>query len=161
MTLLYFVRHAAAEDARPGLSDAQRDLTSDGIRKFRRAARGIVRLVAPAPPQFILTSPLLRARHTAELLVQAFADAQQTIALRDFPALATTAPLSKLLQEIAKKDALVVGHEPSLSNWIGELCFGKPGQLELKKGALAAVERTTSAHGRLLYLLPPAILRDL
>jgi phosphohistidine phosphatase len=161
MSLLYLVRHAAAQDARPGHSDADRALTPDGIRKFRRAARGIVRVVAPLPPRVILTSPLVRARQTAELLVEAFAEAKLKIELRGLPALGPSGSLAKLLPAARAQDTLAVGHEPLFSTWIGELCFGAPGELELKKGALAAVELLTGQRGRLLYLLPPGVLRDL
>ncbi len=161
MSVLYFVRHAAAEDARPGLPDAERTLTPDGIRKFRRAARGIVRVVADTPPRTIFTSPLVRARQTAELLVEAFHQAQLKIELRGLPALGPSGSIAKFMKETRAQNALAVGHEPLLSTWIGQLCFATPGDLELKKGALAAVELTTSDRGRLLYLLPPAVLRDL
>jgi phosphohistidine phosphatase len=161
MSLLYFVRHAAAEDPRPGQSDDDRALTSDGIRKFRRAARGIVHVVAEAPPLTIFTSPLIRARQTAELLAEAFDHAQLKIEFRVLPELGPSGSLPKLLKEARAQDTLAVGHEPLLSTWIGELCFGNPGEIEMKKGALAAVELTRPAQGRLVYLLPPAVLRGL
>jgi phosphohistidine phosphatase len=161
MSVLYFVRHAAAEDARPGLPDADRALTPDGVRKFRHAARGIVCVVAAMPPRVIFTSPLVRARQTAELLGEAFDHAKLRVELHGLPALGPSGSLAKLLKETRRQDSLVVGHEPGLSIWIGELCFGAPGELELKKGSLAAVELTSPNRGRLLYLLQPAILRDL
>jgi phosphohistidine phosphatase len=161
MSLLYFVRHAAAEDPRPGLPDADRTLTPDGIRKFGRAARGIVHTVAAAPPRIIFTSPLVRARQTAELLLEAFDQAQLKVELRGLPALGPSGSLARLLKEARAQDALAVGHEPLLSTWIAQLCFAAPGELELKKGALAAVELTSPNRGRLLYLLQPAVLRDL
>jgi phosphohistidine phosphatase len=161
MSVLYFVRHASAEDPRPGKSDAERALTPDGIRKFRRAARGIVKLTAPAPPKRILTSPLLRARQTAELLAEAFERDNLTLELRGLPALGPPGSLPGLLKEVGERNILVIGHEPLLSSWIGQLCFGGPGELLMKKGALAAVELFRPAQGRLLFLLPPAVLRGL
>ena len=161
MSILYFVRHAAAEDASHGQPDADRALTPDGIRKFHRAARGIVHVVAATPPRVSFTSPLVRARQTAELLGEAFDHAKLKVELRGLPALGPSGSLAKLLREARGQVALAVGHEPLLSTWIGELCFGTSGDLEFKKGALAAVELTSPNHGRLLYLLHPGVLRDL
>lgn len=161
MSLLYLVRHAAAEDARAGMPDAQRALTDEGTRKFRRAAAGIVRLLQETPPGLILSSPLLRARQTAELLHEAFDKEKIKTQVQLSEALVDAEGLGKLLKEVRGKPAMAVGHEPILSMWIGKLCFGEPGDVEMKKGALAALELKTGTHAQLLYLLQPAILREL
>jgi len=161
MSMLYLVRHAAAEEQREGRSDDERTLTAEGIRKFRKAARGIVRLLGELPPEVILTSPLVRARQTAELLVEAFDAAKVKVELRGLAALGPPGALGKLLKESRGQDTMAVGHEPILSEWIGELCFGGAGNLELKKGALAAVELETERKGRLVYLMQLAALREL
>src|SRR5215510_14914096 len=66
--ILYLIRHAIAEEARTGLKDQERALTAEGIAKFHRAARGMVRLMGEGAPRVIWTSPLVRSRQTAELL---------------------------------------------------------------------------------------------
>ena len=160
MSVLYLVRHAAAEDPRAGQDDADRALTADGIRKFRRAAQGIVKLLEDQPPRVILTSPLLRARQTAELLGEAFDNAKIRIDLRVSEALAPPGRLQGLLKEARRDDLIAVAHDPFLSEWIGTLCFGKPGRVQLKKGSLAALELAGhSASAELWYLLQPAALR--
>jgi phosphohistidine phosphatase len=159
--MLYLVRHAAAEDLRAGRSDEERVLTPEGIRKFRRAARGIVRLVGDMPPEIILTSPLVRARQTAALLVEAFDAAKVKTELCVSAALGPPGSLDKLRKEARAQDTMAVGHEPMLSEWIGEMCFGHAGELEMKKGALAAVELETGGRGRLVFLVQPGVLREL
>jgi phosphohistidine phosphatase len=164
MNILYLVRHAAAEERAEGGSgqtDEDRALTAEGVRKFRQAARGMVRILRAEPPRLILTSPLLRARQTAELLAEAFDDAKIKTQLEGTSALAPPGSFNKLLKEIRGKDAIAVGHEPILSQWVAELCFDAPGEIEFKKGALAALELGGPAKGKLLYLIPPAVLRDL
>src|SRR5580692_8521046 len=71
---LLIVRHGPAGDrdewAASGKDDDERPLTARGIREMRRAARGLRRLVGSVDA--IGTSPLVRARETAEILGRAF-----------------------------------------------------------------------------------------
>ncbi len=161
MTMLYLVRHAAAEEPRPGQPDENRALTPEGTRKFRRAAKGIVQLLRATPPTLILSSPALRARQTAEILREAFDEAKLRTELHLTAALAAPEALGKLLKEARRQDTIAVGHEPILSTWIAHMCFRSSGDMEMKKGALAALELKTGETATLIYLLPPGILRDL
>jgi phosphohistidine phosphatase len=62
---LYLVRHA---EAAPGEPDEERRLTPEGRNQSRRVGE---RLAAASPrPTAVLTSPLLRARETAELIAE-------------------------------------------------------------------------------------------
>ena len=66
---IYLLRHAIAENARPGLKDEDRALTDEGRKKLKRVlerARG-----AGMKPDLILSSPLRRALETAEVAAQA------------------------------------------------------------------------------------------
>ena len=65
---LYLMRHGIAVAAdEPGISsDSARPLTPKGIKRIRRAARGLRRLGISFDA--ILTSPLVRARQTAEIV---------------------------------------------------------------------------------------------
>src|SRR5712691_2564228 len=68
---LLFIRHAiAVPRGTPGIPDDERPLTPDGEKRFRKAARGLARIAAP--PEILLTSPLPRARKTAEIAAQAW-----------------------------------------------------------------------------------------
>jgi len=61
---LYFVRHASASDI--SASDAARKLTNEGCEEARVAGKALVKL--GAKPARIFSSPLVRARQTAEIL---------------------------------------------------------------------------------------------
>src|SRR5262245_32744129 len=64
---LYFLRHGVAADVGPeGGGDAGRPLTVEGIAKIKEEARGLRRL--GVRPDIVLTSPLVRARQTAEIV---------------------------------------------------------------------------------------------
>ena len=75
MKCLYLVRHAVAEERGPAWpDDTLRPLTERGQRRFARAATGFVRL--EGVPDSILTSPLVRARQTAEIAGESTAEAR-------------------------------------------------------------------------------------
>ena len=65
--LLYLVRHGIAldVDGRKVTCDEMRPLSSMGRERTARAARGLKRVAAL--PDLVLTSPLVRARETAEI----------------------------------------------------------------------------------------------
>src|SRR3954466_8963065 len=71
---LLVIRHAIAEDkeafAASGRSDDQRPLTEAGREKMRRGAAGL-RVVSPRIA-VLASSPLLRARETAEIVAPVF-----------------------------------------------------------------------------------------
>src|SRR5436853_395723 len=66
MHVIYLVRHAIAEAATPGMSDADRALTAEGRQKMRRVAAGLKRL--RVAPDVVLASPLRRAQETATVI---------------------------------------------------------------------------------------------
>jgi phosphohistidine phosphatase len=112
---LIVMRHGPAEDAGPGLRDAARQLTPDGARQTRQACAGLAR-IADAPA-LILSSPLVRARQTAELLLAEYANARLEIE----EALAPGAPREVLRQRVIAAPAAsiaIVGHEPDLSAFV-------------------------------------------
>jgi len=64
------VRHAAAVPrGMPGIPDDERPLTPKGRAKFSAAAKGLARIARR--PDVLLTSPLPRARATAEIAARA------------------------------------------------------------------------------------------
>jgi phosphohistidine phosphatase len=162
--ILYIVRHAIAEPLRPGLTDKDRKLTEEGIRKMQKAAAGL--RIVDAIPDVVLSSPLVRARQTAEILIEAF---DRKPSLQIVPALAPPGDRTKLYSEIRKHEGaesvMLVGHEPSLGEIACEIISGTPGcYLTLKKGSACAIGITRMSpvpRGFLHWLMPPAILRKL
>src|SRR5512144_1243308 len=68
--ILYIVRHAIAEDRKPKGDDESRELTKEGVARMKKAAAGLRAI--DAVPEVVLASPLVRARHTAEILMEAY-----------------------------------------------------------------------------------------
>lgn len=148
--LLYFMRHAEAEDAGPGMGDAARRLTEKGLQRSRAAGAGLAAMEVDL--DLILTSPLVRAVDTAELVGAAL-----EVPVRHAQALVTNVTLDDVLavfEEHGLPEALmVVGHEPDFSRLVGELIGG--GTVEMKKGAVACVrcQSIRPGGGTLLWLL--------
>ena len=69
MIRVFLVRHGIAADAAPGQPDESRPLTAKGRRRFRRTARAFARLGERVDK--LITSPLVRAVQTAEILARA------------------------------------------------------------------------------------------
>ncbi len=156
--MLFFLRHGQAEN-REGWQgdDAQRPLTPKGERRMAREAAGVRALGLSL--DLIVTSPLLRARRTAEIVA-----AGQGVSLRIVedarlgPGFGP-ARLAEILADHPRVKALMlVGHEPDFSETIGRVTGG--GRLALKKGALACVDLDdpASLHGTLVWLIPPKAL---
>ena len=159
----YVVRHAIAEDAPPGGDDASRRLTTEGRRKMRGVVRGL-RIVG-VEPDVILTSPLIRAVETADIVVAGLRGAPGPRSLDALtPDVAAEDTLKALRMFGRNQQVMVVGHEPNLSNVLALLLTGASDgmSIELKKGACAAVELTAfepRGGAVLRWLLPPRALR--
>ncbi len=153
---VYFLRHGIA--AEPGEwkgNDYDRPLTDDGRERMAREAKAIRKLELDLDA--ILTSPLARARETAEIVAAAL-----KVSSKDDERLGgdfDISSLEEILQDHADAKALMlVGHEPSLSATIGRL-VGEA-RINLKKGGLACVELpdASTTTGELLSLIAPKVL---
>lgn len=127
---LYLLRHGIAEDT--AASDAARRLTNEGRDKCRQAAAGLARL--GLQPTHVWTSPLVRARETAELVLP-----DHPAEKRDVLANHPPAELLSELQTLPESAVVVcVGHEPQLSTMV-EFLLRAEGLVEMKKAGLAKV----------------------
>lgn len=161
MTLL-LLRHAAAMPrGTAGVGDDERPLTPSGKAAFRVAARGLARIARR--PDVLLTSPLARARATAEIAARAFSRIVPTVE----PALADESVNGLVIAlKMYPLDATIalVGHEPGLSSLLARLLGAFEGErLAFRKGGAALLDLPDgpAAHGRLIWFLTPRVLRAL
>jgi phosphohistidine phosphatase len=162
---LLIVRHAIAfdRDSHRWRNDAARPLSPAGIRRARKAAAGLKNL-APRP-QRLLTSPLLRAEQTAQILT----DVAGWPAAEEAPELSPGEPALAVLVMLAKdrsKLIAVVGHQPGLGHLLAACLLGGDGSLliEMKKNAAACVSfdgEPCAGHAALKWLATPRMLRAL
>ena len=161
---LFILRHAIAEiRGTPGFeSDSDRPLTAKGARKMERIAQGM--LAMELAFDTILSSPILRARQTAEIVAKAF-DARKLLQFSD--SLAVGGDPEKLIKELKNGyssygSILLVGHEPYLSGLISTLISGDSDlPITMKKGGLCKLTVDSLEHGRcatLEWLLAPSQL---
>jgi phosphohistidine phosphatase len=135
---LYFLRHASASNVAP--SDAERRLTKEGKEEARVAGAALAEL--GVKPALVLSSPLLRARQTAEIAAREFGFAGEIEMIDELRNDTPIAGLLRALQPHADaKEILLVGHMPSLSEHIAVLIDAKSADgLPLGKGGVACVE---------------------
>jgi phosphohistidine phosphatase len=162
---VYLVRHAIAHERNPDRwpDDALRPLTAAGKRRFRQVARGLASCLPKSAR--VLTSPYVRARETADMLVRA-AKLPKPVEARELASGAATAKAFALLRAQRRKSIVLVGHEPNLSVWLSAALAGNAARLdiEFKKGGAACVRfEHTVAPGRatLVWMLPPRVLRSM
>jgi phosphohistidine phosphatase len=159
---LLIIRHAVAVPrGTPDMEDDERPLTPKGRKRFRIAARGLASILKR--PDALLSSPLPRARQTADIAGKAWGK----VTVTDTPALAggTFEELAVALAAYGPKDTVaVVGHEPDVSDLLGRL-VGTPhtDRLIFRKGAAALVDvpGPLQEGGTLLWFLTPRLLRAL
>ena len=160
---IYLVRHAiAAERGDDWPDDTKRPLTEEGISRFKEAVGGLKALDATI--EEIFTSPLVRARQTADLLA-AGVRGRPTVKLLD--ALAPGSPPATVMAQLAKsakrRCIALVGHEPDLGELAAYL-IGARRALPFKKGGICRIDLaslSTKAAGTLVWFVTPKILRKL
>lgn len=163
---LLVIRHGAAMDqevfARTGKSDDLRPLTAEGKAEMKKVALGLLAEVRTL--DVLATSPLVRARQTADIVAAAYGVGPPTIV----DALVPEAPLEGFEQWIAgfaeKKVVAIVGHEPHLSSLVTWLIAGRhESRLRLRKGGACLIEFDSAVRhdsGILSWLATPRQLAE-
>lgn len=159
---LYIIRHADAVPLGEGgiSSDEERPLTERGIQQSHSIGKTFVaKRILPAK---LFTSPLVRARQTAEGMLAAWPSSEAAPELLICEELAPgfkPRQLARFLRNFDQEVVALVGHEPDLSLWTAWLIGGKKAQLEFAKAGTAHVicpDRPAKGSGSLVFLVPPA-----
>lgn len=160
---LYLVRHAiAAERGEEWPDDTRRPLTERGVSRFKQCVSGLTWLDAAIDE--IFTSPLVRARQTAEILA-AGVDGKPPVKVLEplAPGHTAAAVMAQLAKSAKRRRIALVGHEPDLGELAAHL-IGAGRALAFKKGGVCRieVEGLTSKHaGSLTWFVTPKVLRGL
>jgi phosphohistidine phosphatase len=154
----FFLRHGIAVDPQAWSgNDFDRPLTREGRQRMEREARAIDELTLEL--ECIVTSPLLRAKETAQLVAERLDIVSK---LFEDPRLGTGFNVERLAAILGAhadvKTIMLVGHEPSMSTTIGRAIGAA--SVELKKAALAGIELDdpSAPRGMLFCLIPPKVL---
>ncbi|GFE57915.1 histidine phosphatase family protein [Geobacter sp. AOG1] len=134
---LCLVRHGEAVERTPLLNDSWRYLTCAGRESFRKISvkagkQGLA-------PDRILTSPLVRAVQTAEILAQVLTyDGPVEVTEELSPGFDLAGFRRIVGQRVDCRELVLVGHEPDLGILAGHL-LGTGGAVPLKKGAVLSL----------------------
>ncbi len=160
------VRHAIAYSSDPSQwpDDRQRPLSSDGERKLRRAAKGLMKVEGKV--DVVLSSPWTRAWQTAEILHEvagwpAPTGCEALEGNRSPRGVVAVLKTYKHVQAVA-----LVGHQPQVEGLVSYLLTGDAARVMLgfKKAGVALLELDPALRAgtaRLVWYLPPKMLRAL
>lgn len=155
---VHLLRHAHAGDAFEWIGDDDlRPLTKKGRGQSERLGRFLE--AHAVRPDVIVTSPLVRARQTAEIVAEALG-----MTVKVDPRLGSgfgKRDLWSLLDETGAREVMLVGHDPDFSALLNYLIDAAG--MNMKKGALATIDLHTKlgdGEGELRWLVPPDLLAE-
>jgi phosphohistidine phosphatase len=155
---LYLMRHGPAEDQAESGIDADRVLSASGRERVRKVARLLV--TAEEEPLLVVTSPLVRAVQTAEVVAceTALGDRKGSVEARR--SLAPGGDVAALVRTVAQaggRRTMFVGHEPDLSAAAADLLgtFDRPFEKAMVVGARLA---PTGGRASLRFVIDPKAL---
>lgn len=157
---LILLRHGKAEDfSSSGGGDFARTLLEKGMEQSRNAARALS--AADFLPDLVLTSPVLRARQTAEEFCRAAGISEPII--QDWLAcgMSPQTALSELRAFVETERVMIVGHEPDFSQLV-QHALGASGSIEIRKGSLTCLEiNPPSPRATLLFSFPQKLAKHM
>jgi phosphohistidine phosphatase len=158
---LFLIRHTEAVPLKKGCADADRPLTVDGEEQARLLAVGLQRKGVRFGKVF--TSPLLRARQTAEHMLKNWSSPPPKLAILDELTPGTRPrKLAKALRELCVDNVALVGHQPDLGEWSAWLIGSRKARIDFAKGGVACIacnDAPAKAAGSLVWLVTPEWLQ--
>lgn len=159
---LYLVRHGIATQRLGGAitNDAQRPLTDEGRAETRVVAAALKRL--GVKPEIFLTSPLVRARQTAEIFADVFGSGE-SLAYSDALAPGGTASdLYKALKGFPRvNEVFLFGHEPDMGRLAATLLWAGPElDMPFKKAGVCRIDVSSlppGSPGTLKWFITPKL----
>jgi phosphohistidine phosphatase len=160
---VYLVRHAIAADRGSDWpDDTKRPLTSKGISRMREVVDGLNDLEVRI--ELVLTSPLVRAKQTADLLAAGLKPAPPVEIIAEMVPGTPPAKLAEALGPMSgRRSIALVGHEPGLGELAAWL-VGAKAPFEFKKGGVCRIDVQAlppAGNGQLIWLATPRMLRSL
>jgi len=153
---IYLIRHGIAAEATDYEKDEIRPLTEKGRLKTQKVAERLAQLEVKI--DLLLTSPLVRAKQTTEILLPLANKVEESEYLAPE---GTLLEWLKQFQPSQKIQTLaLVGHQPNLGNWAEQLVWGSSQEkLNLKKAGIIGVEipvlDVNLGRGTLFLLVSP------
>ncbi len=149
---IYFIRHGIAND---NFNDNLRELSSEGKEIIFESAKNWKSMGIKF--DYIFSSPLIRARQTAELIKTAMEYDEEII---NEPALAPgsrTESIITLANSFPESDIAVVGHQPDLGEHVSSMVSNSGVNIRFSPGTICRVSFLNGARysaGSLDLILP-------
>jgi phosphohistidine phosphatase len=162
-TELYLVRHAiAAERGDDWPNDDKRPLTARGVSRFEECVSGLAKMGVVIDE--IFTSPLVRAKQTADLLASGL-PGKPAVKILDVlsPGHAPGSVMAQLAKQAHRRRMALVGHEPDLGELAAHL-IGAGRALPFKKGGICRIDvesLTSRRPAALTWFVTPRLLRKI
>ena len=157
---LYIVRHAlAGQHGDPQYpDDALRPLTKKGRARFRRVVKRLAK--RGFAPTLVATSPLVRCRQTADVIVQSFSPRSELVEQNDLQPGSRLDELVAWSNEQGGEEIAWVGHAPDVDRLLAALIGGREGSFAFAKGAVAAIDfddEVVIGQGEMRWFVTPKV----
>ena len=151
---VYILRHARAEF---GSKNEDPPVSPQGEEQLAHVLK-LARENYGFKPSLLVTSPILRARNTAEIVKKKFGRGPGIVVDKCLMPESTPQDVLEFLSTLKKdEDVVLISHMPLIFELLYELIGGR-GDIELLNGSIAAVEfkgRAASGKGKLVWLIQP------
>ena len=160
---IFILRHGEAGNRMTVVEkDSERPLTPEGRTEIQEIAKSLK--TVGLQTDRIYTSPLRRARETAEIAAKIL----NIPTLEEWDELKPDGSKAELYRKLARLEQnsrpILVGHEPYLTSMIGEIIGTTGAKIVLKKGGIGKVRITSFTpriSGELRWLLTPKIITQM
>ena len=162
---VYLFRHGIALDiGQNGItSDDQRPLSDEGMKKTGNIAQALKKI--RCNPTRIVTSPLIRARQTADIAARVLCPDTTPEPNGVMAPFVSAEETGNWLTEQDPEDIMLVGHNPHMEQLASYLISGSDDiEIRLKKASICRIafdEEVQSGCGMLEWLMQPAQLLGL
>ncbi len=147
---MLFIRHSEAQHSSP---DEQRELTNYGREYFGRNCK-VLGLYTNI--DYIITSPLIRAKQTAEILNSSFPNAK-TFTDESLVPGSRIDDILIYCNSLEAETVALVGHQPDMSEHVSQVCSGSYVNIAVSPGTIMGVEYIGKAElgkGFIRYVIP-------
>ncbi len=155
---VYLLRHGIAENAPVGGRDEDRELTAEGREKLSELLHRLAK--SGLRPDAILSSPYRRALQTANVASEILSGPEPILSHALVPHGTPRGLWNEIRANPDCEHLLLAGHEPLFSQAVSYLLGSPSLRVEMKKGAIAAIEFTSvrgEPRGVLRWMLIPKL----
>ncbi|GMU86617.1 MAG: phosphohistidine phosphatase SixA [Ignavibacteriales bacterium] len=155
---VYLIRHGEAESGGYSVTDFERRLTPHGKKVVKKAAEYWKKIIPL--PDLIVSSPLLRAKETAEIVHDVFGVKSAIVFDRLLAGNTDTDSVCEMINIFGVNSVMLFGHEPDMSTHLSNMTTGGHLHVEFKKAMIARISfpsRAGRGRGALEFLIPVKI----